>query len=225
MTTTTGNTPGKPPVNPDDEKRFSLNDIRAGMPSWLAYSSGRMNFNQKGEILLGWRTETPRAIPENGEVALATSGFNNVVPGPAMYAQVADAHALAMIGLVPPREQCTPDFRPCEYDVKAMPAPLGTSFGPLDIKRVAMSGICLMDDETAEQVKFVSHPKLKSISWESEARVRELEKESKLSFPYQVEHLYRAFEVVRALLDIGRPASDLRLDWVLQTDTRLQAIG
>lgn len=206
---------GEKTMTENTDKTFPLPTIQEATGSWAAFSSGRAIFNRKAELLTGWRTDIPRAIPESGEVALAASGFNNVVKGPAMLDAIADKHGENLLGVKIPQAMCSPDFRPCEYDVQVIKAPLGTPLGPLDIKRIAFSGIALVDDAVAESFTLQEHPKIKSIGWVSEERMRELEAGGQLSFPHQMAHVYRMYAVVRALLARNLPASVLRLDWVI----------
>lgn len=200
---------------------FTLPEIQAALGSSAAWSSGWAIFNRKAQMLAGWRTDAKRAIPEKGEVAMAASGFNTVLPGPTMLLAVAKEHAKNLLGVEIPQAMCSPDFRPCEYNVADIKAPLKLKLHgdereyPLDIKRIAFSGIALVDDAVADSFTLQEHPKIKSIGWVSEERMRELEAGGHLSFPHQMAHVYRMYAVVRALLARNLPASALRLDWVI----------
>lgn len=130
--------------------------------SWMAWSATNIMFGPDGKLLLGVRSNAePRAIPEAGDVALV-GGFNTVIDGPAMFRDVADAHAKVQLGIVLTPEQCT-GFLPCEYEMADMDGPLKTPQGVLNIKRVAFDRIVVLTEEQVAAI--VPTGKLRDVVW------------------------------------------------------------
>ena len=120
----------------DINELLGTEEVAKMIRSWLAWSATNIIFGPDGRLLLGVRSNAEqRAIPEPGDLALV-GGFNTVLDGPAMWADVANAHAKAQLGIDLTPEQCSP-FLPCEYDMAEITEPLKTPQGELVIKRVA----------------------------------------------------------------------------------------
>ena len=177
---------------------YSPEEIQAMTRSWLAFSATNIVFREDDngtiQLLLGDRAKPAMSIPEDGRWCLI-GGFNTF-DGLTMWADVADAHLAAQLGITVEPHQCS-GFLPCEYDMAKITAPLNTPFGQLPIKRVAFDRIVLLTPAQAAALK--PQGKLGDVRWVTLAEFQtlaELKGPEGLSFPHQVAHVETAFDLL-----------------------------
>lgn len=169
-------------------------DIQAAAQSWLAWSATNICFSEvdgQVKLLLGVRGQPAASIPEPGQYCLI-GGFNTVVPGPAMFEDVADAHLKAQLGLLPGQFLAS-GFLPCEYHMREITESLKTAVGPLHIKRVAFDRVVWVGEDEIETIK--PQGKLSDVRWVTKEEFDALVNTGQLSFPHQVDHVFEAFRI------------------------------
>lgn len=171
---------------------MTADELNTMTRSWLAWSATNIVFARfvgGPKLLLGLRAVPAQSIPEPGDYALV-GGFNTILPSPAMFADVANAHLKAQLGLEVSADQCG-DFMPCEYPMEEISAPLKTPNGALPIKRVAFDRLVLL--EAAQVAAATPMGKLKAIEWVDGVQFETLVGTGKLSFPFQIDHVREGF--------------------------------
>ncbi len=183
-------------------KTYSREDLLAAIAAWQAWSVANLCFSQvegQTKLLLGQRRQPPTAIPEPGQYALI-GGFNDILPGPAMFADLANAHMLHQISLRHGDHYTSGDFVPCEFPMEIISAPLNTPLGPLPIKRVSNMRLVWIDPDAIPAI--MPQNKIANVQWVTLEELSTLALAKQLTFPHQVEMVMQIFPQVRSAQDV-----------------------
>ena len=168
-------------------------ELDAMLRSWAAYSATNIVFGPDGRLLLGVLSKSAsRTIPEPGDLVLI-GGFNTLLPGNSSFAEVATAHAMAQLGIVLMSGQCS-DFLPCEFPMAEITAPLMTPYGPMFIKRIAFERVVVLNGTQVSSLQ--PQGKLRDVVWLTSSEFEDMIRKSGISFPYEIEYVRMAFEMV-----------------------------